>query len=157
MRYEEPSSMVSKHHKMMCELGYPQLDIVEHADGAWSIIEYLNAPIIPSLTRWHHVLSDIRHQEINPSFIKAQLEKIDLTKPQTWETMRKEEERKLRESEWQEEQRADNVLRGVKELAKNNNFMDLVGEMGQDAFNLESLARRIPGALGSVRRSYSAS
>jgi hypothetical protein len=159
MFYEVPSAMVSKHHEMMFNLGYPQLDVVEHKDGSWSIIEYLNAPTVPSLTRWHHVLSDIRHQEINESFCKRMIERMDLTKPQTWETMRKEEEAKLAQAEWIEEQRADNMLRGAKELAKNDVFMDIVDRMGPEAFNLESLARTLSSggqsrALGTVRRTF---
>jgi hypothetical protein len=78
------SSFVGPHYKMMCDLGYPQLDIKQWDDGEWAILEMLNAPLVPSLTRFTYVLKKIRHTEIREGTVKRLVRSIDPAFPEFW-------------------------------------------------------------------------
>lgn len=94
-----PSSMVSKYYTWFRDLGFPNLDIVLHRstfampdgtyltaeDGTWSIIQYYNAPIIPSLTRWNFVIANINDHEISPSFVEKMVNMVDMQRKEYWD------------------------------------------------------------------------
>jgi hypothetical protein len=152
--------MVSRWHPILCELGYPQLDVVEYSDGEWSLIEYLNAPLIPSLTRWHVVMSGLRNVEITRSFLKHLIERIDLTKETTWQRLREEEQARLAHDEALENARVDAAMQTAAALTKNDTFMEKLAQEGAGAFNLDNLLRGMSasqqrGVLGGRRQIFS--
>lgn len=86
---ENPSYICSEFYPWFCELGYPNCDIQEYQDGSWRIVEYLNAPIIPSLTRVAHVIGPIQNLIISKSFIEKYLGMLDIRKKHITKYLRK--------------------------------------------------------------------
>lgn len=89
--------MVSPWWRVCRDLGYPELDVRQYADGEWSIIQYLQTPLIPSLTRWQPVLIGIRNVEISATFIKKKADELNLERGHVWDGVRREEARALAE------------------------------------------------------------
>lgn len=141
--YEKPSSIVSNYHHMFCELGYEQLDVIFYEDRSWSIIEYQNSPIVPSLTKWKVVLSNIRNVEFSESFVKRMVESLDLQKREFWERL--EEESKEREENEKSilASRADLHARAAIEIAKNDRLMERAAKQGPSAFSLDSILKEM--------------
>lgn len=80
-----PSYMCSPWYTWMCELGYPQLDIKKFNDGSWAIIQYLNSPVVPSMTKWQIVLGYMENVDITPSFVANYVELCNLQKQAFWD------------------------------------------------------------------------
>lgn len=83
-RPNDPSAMVSEYHHWFRDLGYPSLDLHQMRDGSWYILEYLNTPLIPSLTKWNMVLGYMKNTEISKGFIAKYLDSIDPKKQALW-------------------------------------------------------------------------
>ena len=140
------SSMVSNWYPMFCDLGYPQLDVIKYEDGEWCIIEYLNAPLVPSLTKWHHVLRGIRNTEITEGFLKKYVRQIDPREREVWDREQEKTEAMEAEKLAQEkfaERKADEVS---KVLSKNEDLKERFAKNGAIELSLDRIARHIPKA-----------
>jgi hypothetical protein len=137
-------SFVSKWYPIFCRLGYPQLDVVQYEDGEWAIIEYDNAPIIPSMTRFHHVLKGLRHIEITEGFIKRWVEQLDPRKRFLWEREQKRTEEMELEKEAQEKHTEQLATDTVKVISKNEDLKERIAKYGIGELDLERIARHIP-------------
>lgn len=123
------SSFVSNYYEWFCDLGYPQVDLVEHKDGSWSLIEMLNAPVIPSLTKWRYIARNIKNREPTLSGVKRILNEINPQRNEVWEreskkTQKIEDEYQAREErvelvaeEWTDSVRRNPALQ--ERIAKN--------------------------------------
>ncbi len=103
-----PSWMVSPWWRVCRDVGYPELDVRQYSDGSWALIQYMQSPIVPSLTRWQPVLMDIRNIEISASFIKKKADELNLERGHIWDDVAKNERRIRSEIDF-EEDRADKI------------------------------------------------
>lgn len=134
----------TKYHKWFRELGYSMLDILQYNNGEWEIIQYLNSPIIPSLTRYQTVLGVMRNVEINRGFVEKYVKKLDINRREFWAR----EEKKTREVEEEHEKTdlhsADLVDRAHKAITKNPAMMERIAQNGTQEMDLDKLARHVP-------------
>jgi hypothetical protein len=145
------NSMTSEYYPMFCELGYPQLDVQFYDDREWAIIEFENAPLIPSLTKWRVIFSGFRNVEFNRSFVKKMIEMIDLEKKEFWERLEEEEKERLEHDQSVENNRLDMYEHTAKQLAKNDNLMNRAVKIGPSAFSLDAiLSEMSPHQVRSV-------
>lgn len=122
--------MVSEWWRVCRDLGYPELDVRKYADGSWSIIQYFQTPIIPSLTKWQPVLMDIRHTEISPTFIKKKADELNLEKGHVWSEVDKNE-RRIRDEISFEEDRAEVIASKKLDIVKRTpGLMDRIARRG---------------------------
>ena len=137
------SSFVSRYHHWFRELGYPQLDIVEYEDGSWDIIEMLNAPVIPSLTRYNVVLGNMKHIIPSRGFVEKYCKKIDNTQKAFWD----EEERKSAAAEDEaikKEVRAEEIAeKCAQAVTRNPGLMERIAKNGMQEMNLGAIAKNI--------------
>lgn len=116
------SSFTSKYYEWMCELGYPQLDIQVADDGEWWIIQYINAPVIPSMTKTQVVIHGFKHVTLCKGFVERVVKSIDPQRQEFWEMQeaktRKVEEEALAKEKHQEEsaEKKMEVIRRTPEL-----------------------------------------
>jgi hypothetical protein len=148
------NAMTSEYYSWFVELGYPQLDVVFYEDREWSIIEFENAPLVPSMTKWKVVFSGFRNVEFNKSFVKKMVEMIDLRKQEVWDRIERETEERKEHDEAIQAKRDDAVLQTAKELAKNDALMDRAAKIGPEAFSLDNLLKgmsptQVRSVLGS--------
>jgi hypothetical protein len=136
--------MVSKWYPMFCDMGYPQLDIVRYEDGEWAIIEYDNAPLLPSLTKFRHVLSKLRNVEITEGFVRNYVKQIDPRHRQFWDRENSATERMESEKLAQENHAHDLAEAAMKGLAKNEALKERIARNGIQEMSLERIARNIP-------------
>ncbi len=112
-----PSKMCSKYYCWTKDMGYPELDVRQFPDGSWQLIQYLNTPIIPSLTRFQPVLMGIRNVEISPSFIKHHADRLNLEKGAVWAEQKKSEQKAMDDVAYEERRAIDfseNMMKGLK-------------------------------------------
>ncbi len=138
------SAFVSSHYRLFCELGYPQLDLVVHNDGSWSIIEMHNAPLIAAETKWRYVMKDIRHQEINSTFLKKMIQRIDPRQKLLWELEEAKTNAMELENIRKELHREDIANRAFGVIKKNEGLYDRVARNGMREANLDSIFKHIP-------------
>jgi hypothetical protein len=152
-----PSSVVSEYYTWFCDLGYPNLDIIKHRDtvpyrggylscesGEWSIIEYYNAPIIPSLTKWNYVLTGIRNTLITEAFVTDWVKKLDLRRKQYWD-MCDEETRKMEEEHARIEKMQDEFATDTaRDILRNEALMERVAKNGFQELMPENIFKHIP-------------
>ncbi len=136
-------SMVSDKWHIMRDLGFPQLDIKRWDDGEWAVLEYQNAPLVPSLTKWKYVLTKIRNTEITESFLRRYLWQIDPRTKAFWEKDERERVEQEKARQYYENEKAERIMALGKELAKNDDLMDKAYRMGPAAFDLENIGRKI--------------
>lgn len=144
------SSMYSKYHKWFVELGYPQLDINEYEDGEWSIIEFLNSPVVPALCRWNVILGGMRNIIPSYSFCEKYVQMLDTQKRYYWDM----EELKTRQAEMS----ADDVERHGEDLAArahhiathNPLLMERIARNGMQELELKNIAKHIPRSAGAL-------
>jgi len=136
--------MVSDWYVWFCELGYPNLDINRYPDGEWEIIEYYNSPVIPSLTRWNHVLYGIRNQIITPGIIENYVKKFDLTKRQVWDEQEAKTEAMYAEQDALDRHREDTVDRAFKAIRGNEALVERIAKKGITEINLPNIRKNIP-------------
>lgn len=137
-------AMVSKWYPMLCDLGYPQLDVVRYEDGEWAIIEYDNAPLMPSLTKFRHVLTGLRHVEITEGFLRNYIRQIDPRNRQFWDRERQATERMESEKLAQENHAHDLAETAMKVLSRNEDLKERIAKNGIQELSLEKIARNIP-------------
>lgn len=139
-----PSSMVSQYYTWFLELGYPQLDIEKYGDGSWSIIEYYNAPVVPSMTKYNLVLGPMENVDLSFSFVSSWIKKLDLRKKEYWEaceakTKEMEEEKERLEAHAQDTaERAKNIIMG------NEALVERIAKNGISEIGLDKIAKHVP-------------
>jgi len=147
------SPFVGPYYKMLCDLNYPQLDITVLEDGEWYIYEMLNAPVVPSLTKWQPVYKGFRNIEINSGIVAKLVRQIDPQYPEFWareiiksESLLKEKvERANFEEEW--------VERMVPKFLKNEALMNRVARYGVRELDPARIALAIAKESPSTARS----
>jgi len=140
---ENPSYICSPYYRWFCELGYDNCDIEEYADGSWRIVEYLNAPIIPSLTRVAHVLGPIQNLIISRSFIEKYLGMLDIRKKAYHEVLAEKETKLKLDSDYAERSAQDFAKRAA-QIVSGGEVMDRIKKSGVKEMDLESIAKHIP-------------
>lgn len=133
----------SAYYSIFCENGYPMLDIIDGENGEWHIIEYLNAPTVPSLTKWAYVLTNIRNREKTWPSIKNLIENLDMYSDYFWSRLKKEEEEAYNRVDSIEQQRIAAAEKTAEALANNDWFREEYAKHGAEAFKLETLAKDI--------------
>ncbi len=139
-----PSRMVSKFYCWCKDQGYPELDVIQYPDGEWCLIQYMQTPIIPALTKWNYVLKGIRNTEITPEFIKKYADQLNLEKHTVWEEQEKSERLALEESLYEErrsEDRADQWLKGIR---NNDALMQRIAKNGLRELDPRRILNNIP-------------
>lgn len=153
--------MVSRWYTWFVDLGYPELDIQEHwswhavperagggmvyaPDGSWSIIKYLNSPIIPSLTRWQLVLGVMENVGITTGFVEKYVKQLDTSRKEFWDR----EEAKTRAVEEEharvERHQTEFVDRAHGAITKNPDLMERIAKNGLQEMDLSKIRRNIP-------------
>lgn len=134
----------SRWYPWLCDLGYPNLDVQQFEDGEWALIEFYNAPIIPSMTRWNYVLQGIRNVEIGPGFITKYSRELDLHRKEVWEaaeakTKAMEEEKKMLDRHAEDTaERAKNIIMNTPTL------VERICKNGLQEMNLPNIIKHIP-------------
>jgi hypothetical protein len=136
-------SMVSDDYPMMQRIGYPQLDIKRFWDGEWAIKEYLNPPLIPSLTKWKYVLTGLRNVPVSESFILNQIKSLDPQYSEFWIREIEKEMAVERNNSAVAQNRADSAERTITELLKNEALKERVAKYGIMEMTPERIAYRI--------------
>ena len=139
-----PNKAVSPYYCWFRSLGYPDLDLVQWADGEWAIRQYHRSPVVPSLTPWNYVLTKIRHQEISYDFIKKYCGMLDITKRHYWDL--EEEKTQEVEREHKETQRhaQDYAQRASLAITRNPDLMNRIAKNGLREMDLDRIVRHIP-------------
>lgn len=140
---ENPSYICSPYYKWFVEMGYPNCDIEEYGDGSWRLVEYLNAPIIPSLTRVAHVLGPIQNLIISRSFIEKYLGMLDIRKKAYHEVLAEKEAKLKLDSDYAERSAQDFAKRAA-QIVSGGEVMDRIKKSGVKEMDLESIAKHIP-------------
>lgn len=135
--------MTSEYYPLFCELGYPELDVQFYEDREWAIIQFENAPIVPSLTKWRVVFSGFRNIEFNASFAKKLVNMIDNRKKEFWDNLEAKELAAKKEKEAAENQRVEAYADVAQKLARNPALMERAEKQGVEAFNLNSILKAL--------------
>ena len=146
------SSFVSKYYPVFCKLGYPMLDVVFFEDGEWAVIEMLNSPVVPSLTKWNYVLKGMRNVEFSESLVRKLVKQLDPHEPEFWireyEASKKIVDLKDNEAESQE----DWAEWMGNQLKKNEGLMQRVARYGACELHPDKIAYRIAEASPQIAR-----
>lgn len=140
-----PSSFCSPWYVWFCQLGYPQLDINRYPDGEWEIIEYRNAPIIPSLTSWTRVLQGMRNVEISFGFVEKYVHQIDPARPEFWDREARKTAAMLAEQDALDKHREEYAEHAFRVIRGNEALMERIYKEGLKAINLWEIRKHIPG------------
>jgi hypothetical protein len=139
---------------MLCDMGYPELDIKQFKDGEWAIREFYRSPVVPAHTPWKYVLKGLRNIEISESFIKKYLWQMDPRNAHFWKKHEDDTKAIDLEKTRAENDKADRYMQVGKQLAKNDSLMADAAVMGPAAFDLERIGRKIynnqPWKLGNL-------
>jgi hypothetical protein len=135
---------VSKYHPWFVEMGYPQLDINEYPDGEWEIIEYQNAPIIPSLTRYKAILSGLRNIEPTKGFVAKYIAQIDPQRKAFWDRERARTKLAEHEAELKEKHADELSTRATKAIMANPDLMDRIARNGLQEMDLDKIRQHVP-------------
>lgn len=125
-------------------MGYPFLDIVQYEDGEWSIIEYQNAPVVPHLTQFKHVLQGMRNIEITRSFVEKYVKQIDPQRGEFWARERAKTAQVLAEREAADKHKLELVDKAHKTVTANTHLMDRIARNGTKEIGLKEIAKNIP-------------
>jgi hypothetical protein len=136
-------SMVSEYYPIMQRIGYPQLDIKRFWDGEWAIKEYLNPPLVPSLTEWKYILKGLRNLPISEGFILDQIKSLDPQYTQFWIRELEKELAVEKNNEKNEQNRRESVEKTIQELLKNEALKERVAKFGIREMTPERIAYRI--------------
>ena len=138
------SSFCSRYHKWFVDLGYPQLDIVEYQDGSWDIIEMLNSPVIPSLTKYNTILGNMKNIIPTLGFCEKYCKSLDVKRREFWVI----EDRKSAEAETnsinKELRAVEMAEKASQAVLQNPSLMERIATNGMQEMNLDRIARHIP-------------
>ncbi len=138
-----PSKMVSDYHCWFRDLGYPELDLVRYPDGEWAIIQFMQTPIIPCLTKWNFVLKGLRNVELTHSFIARYVQQLDLEKHTVWEEQAKTERLALEETNYEERRAQDRAEHFVAGIRGNDAMMQRIARNGLRELNPRRMLNHI--------------
>lgn len=136
--------MCSDHYVWFWDMGYKELDLRRYEDGEYAIIQYLNTPIIPSLTRWNFVLKGIRNTEITYDFCKKYAEQLDLEKHTVWEEDAKAMRRHREQTEFEERRANDMADQWLKGIVNNPDLMERIAKNGFKELDPRRMMNQIP-------------
>ena len=139
-----PSSVVSKYFCWFVLMGYPECDIYEEDDGTWFIIQFLNAPIIPHLTRWQMVLGPMRNVEKSYAFCEKYLRECDMNKRAFWDREEAKTKAVNDEHEALDRHKEEFVNHAYKAITKNEGLVQRIAKNGISEIDLTTLAKRVP-------------
>lgn len=137
------SYFVSDKYRIFCELGYPELDINVFNDGSWAILEMINAPVIPCLTKFKYILKGMKNIEFNRSFAEKFVKQIDPRLPEFWEREIKKTMKLEQDSINHEKFVDDLVEKTVARLRKNDALNERVAKYGPSELLPEKIAFQI--------------
>lgn len=138
-----PSKMVSDYYCWFKDLGYPELDVIRYPDGEWAIIQYMQTPVIPSLTRWNFVLKGLRNVELTHAFCESWVQQLDIEKRTVWEEQEKLERRMREESEYEERRANDRADAFVKGIRGNDALLERIARNGLRELNPRRMLNHI--------------
>lgn len=139
-----PSTWCSDWYVWFVELGYPMLDIRTWPDGEWAILQYHSKPYVPSLTKWHWVLTELRNVEITPGFVKKWIEALDQTRKEIWDREADKTAEIDREQKALERHKLEMVDRAHQAITRNDALMERIARNGFQEMDLPRIARHIP-------------
>lgn len=138
------SYFCTKYRPWFVELGYPMLDVQQWPDGEWAIIEFLNQPLIPSLTKWHYVLTGLRNIEITYPFLQKYLYALDLHRDGVWDREEKKSQHVEFEHERQVNFQVDVADRAYRAVKRNEGLMERIARNGLKELAARSIFKNIP-------------
>lgn len=139
-----PSSMVSKYYVWFMELDYPQLDIAEYSDGSWDIIQYLNSPVIPSLTRHQLVLGNMKNILITPGFVEKYVKQLDTSRKEFWDREEAKTRAVAEEHERVQRHKHEFVDTAHKAITSNPDLMERIAKKGFKEMDLDNIRKHVP-------------
>lgn len=137
------SAMVSKDYRVFVELGYPQLDRIVYEDGEWAIIEYQNAPLVPSLTKWKRIYNGFRNMEFNESFAKKLIRQIDPQYPEFWANELKKTKNMIAAKDAVDADNLEWVEKTLPKILKNESLRNRLAKYGMRELNPDRIALAI--------------
>lgn len=138
------SYMQSKYHVWFCEMGYPELDILEYPDGEKWVFQYYRSPVIPCITQWQAVLGPLRNVDLTYSMMEKYANMLDITKRSFWDRENTASQRSEQEWEAVERHREDMVERASQAFLRNPDLMDRIAKNGLYEMELGRIARHVP-------------
>lgn len=138
------SYLVSPYHVWFVDMGYPELDIKTFEDGEWALIQYLNSPTVPAMTRWQYVLTGIRKTEISPWWCRKYAENLDLEKKHVWAEIEDKERALEDETKSRERHDQDVANRRHETIMKNRGLVERISRNGLHEMNLRQISKHIP-------------
>lgn len=153
-----PSYMCSRWYCWFVELGYENLDIVQHRDtfqmpdgsyltaenGTWSIIQYYNTPIIPAETRWNFVIANINDHEINPSFVERMVHMVDIKRKEYWDLCEEKTRKMEAEKDYLERHAQDVASRATDLIMRTPTVVERIAKNGLKEMDPVSILKHIP-------------
>lgn len=139
-----PSTVVSPWYCWFLEMGYQNLDIEKYQDGSWSIIEYYNAPVIPSMTRYNLVLGPMENVDITKGFVYNWVKKLDLRRKEYWDECEKKTQEMEDEKARLEAHAQDTADRATKAIMGNESLVNRIAKRGMKEIDLTNIRRNIP-------------
>lgn len=136
--------MCSKYWIWFKELGYENLDIVEHQDGSWSIIEYYHTPMIPCEARWNYVLMDIRNTIPTPGFVTKYVHQLDLRRKEVWDAADERDRKAEKERQDLEKHAQDTAERAKEIIMQTPTLVERIAKNGLQEMNLENILKHVP-------------
>lgn len=139
-----PSSLCGPYYAWFVAMNYPNLDILEHQDGAWSVIEYYNSPVVPSLTRWNYVLSDIRNTIPTYGFVQKYIQQLDLRRREVWDACEARDRAQDDEKARLNQHAQDTAERAKNVIMQTPSLVERIGKNGLQEMNLDKIVKHIP-------------
>jgi hypothetical protein len=139
-----PDAFWSKYHDWFVELGYPQLDIQVYEDGEWSIIETMNAPIMPSLSKFKVILRGMKNVIISRGFVEKYIKQIDPQRKEFWERERLATKAAEDAVEIREKHSEEFAAKASEAVLGNDALMERIAEKGIEEMDLTKIRENIP-------------
>lgn len=128
----EDSSLTSPYYEWLCEMGYRELDIVVANDGEWWVIQYLNAPVIPSMTKHEVVIHGFKGVVLCKGFVERVVKSIDPTRKEFWEAQEAQSLKVELEAEKKEKFQEESAEKKMQIIRRCPELMELVAKHGTD-------------------------
>jgi hypothetical protein len=126
------------------EMGYPNIDIQQWADGEWAIIEFYNSSPLPSQTRWNFVLQDLRNIEISRGFVTRYVHQLDLHRKEAWDALDAKERKQTEEKAALDAHAEDTAERAKNIIMQTPTLVERIAKKGLKQMDLDKIAEHIP-------------
>lgn len=137
------SSFVGPYYKICCDLGLPQVDVQKFSDGSWALIEMMNAPVVPSLTKWNYIAKGLKNCEINHSRIKRIIDEIDPRKQWLWDKEKRKSDAIEQQAKDREDFYEERVSEVVKDAARNPDLQERIAKHGIQEILPHNIAKNL--------------